>query len=73
MTGSVIARRLGPKGKKQIVIASGLATAKAAGAVTVRVRLKKSARKYRARLGGATLVLRISQGRLTIRKSIRLR
>lgn len=73
VTGSVIARRLGLKGKKLIVIASGLATAKAAGTVTVRVRLKKSARKYRARLRGATLVLRISQGRLTTKKSVRLR
>ena len=73
VTGSVIARRLGLKGKKQIVIASGFASPKAAGTVTVRVRLKKFARKYRARLRGATLVLRISQGRLTTKKSVRLR
>jgi hypothetical protein len=39
----------------------------------VRVRLKKTARKYRARLRGATLVLRVSQGGRTTKKSVRLR
>lgn len=73
VTGSVIARRLGLRGTKPVVIAGGFATAKAAGTVTVRVRLKKAARKYRARLRGATLVLRISQGGKTTRKSVRLR
>lgn len=73
VTGSVIARRLGLRGTRPIVVASGVASPKAAGTVTVRVRLKKTARKYRARLRGATLVLRVSQGGRTTKKSVRLR
>ena len=73
VTGSVIARRLGLRGTKPVVVASGFASPKAAGTVTVRVRLKASARRYRARLRGATLVLRISQGGRTTRRSLRLR
>ncbi len=73
VTGSVIARRLGLKGVKPIVVATGSASAKAAGTLTVRLRLKKTARKYRARLRGATLVIKITQGGRTTRKSVTLR
>lgn len=72
-TGSVAAKRLGLKGTRQIVIATGAISTKAAGTVTLRLRLKKTALKYRARLRGATLVVRITQGGKTTRKSIRLR
>ena len=72
-TGSIVAKRLGLKGTKQIVVATGAISAKAAGTVTLRLRLKKTARKYRARLRGATLVVRITQGGTTTRKSVRLR
>lgn len=72
-TGSVVAKRLGLRGTKQVVIATGSISAKAAGTVTVRLRLKKTARKYRVRQRGATLVVRLTQGGKTTRKSVRLR
>lgn len=72
-TGSIVAKRLGLKGTRQIVVATGAVSAKAAGTVTLRLRLKKAARTYRPRLRGATLVVRITQGRTTARKSVRLR
>ncbi len=73
VTGSIAAKRLGLKGGKAIVVATGSARAKKAGAVSVRLKLTKKARRYRKRLKGATLVLRITQGGRTITKSVKLR
>ena len=73
ITGSVVAKRLGLKGTRAIVVAAGSARATAAGVVTVTLRLKKTARTYRARLRGARVVLTIRQGALTTRTTITLR
>ncbi len=73
VTGSVAAKRLRLRGSKAIIVATGSVRAKAAGTVTVKVRLKKTARKYRARLRGARLVLKIRQGRLTTTTRVTLR
>jgi len=62
ITGSVPAKVL--RSSRSIVVASGSATAKRAGTVTVRLRLTTAARKKRARLQGARMTLRVTQGRL---------
>lgn len=72
-TGSIAAKRLGLKGGKAIVVATGSARAAQAGTVSVRLRLTKKARKYRKRLKGATIVLRITQGGRTTTMSVKLR
>jgi hypothetical protein len=55
------------------VVAKGSTTAKRAGTVTVRLRLTPAARRKRARLRGARMTLRVTQGRLSTTKRIRLR
>jgi hypothetical protein len=73
VTGSIEAKRLGLKGRKAIVVATGSASATKAGTVSVRLKLTKQARKYRKRLKGATLVLRITHGGRTTTKRVKLR
>jgi hypothetical protein len=73
VTGSVAAKRLGLKGKKAFVIATGSARATKAGTVTVRLKLTKKARKYRKRLKGLTITLRLTQGAGTTTRSFKLR
>ena len=72
LSGSVLAKVLGRKGKP-LVIATGSATAARAGTVTVRLRLTAAARKKRSRLKGARMTLRVSQGRLSTTKRVTLR
>ena len=48
VTGSIVAKRLGLKGRRQVVVATGSARPTAAGTVTVRLRLTKAARIHRA-------------------------
>ncbi len=73
VTASVPASRLGLKGKKAVVIATGSASPKSAGQVSVKLRLNAKGRKYRKRLRGLTLTLKITQGAKTTTKTIRLR
>ncbi len=73
VTASVPASRLGLKGNKAVVIATGSASPKSAGQVSVKLRLNAKGRKYRKRLRGLTLTLRITQGAKTTTKTIRLR
>jgi hypothetical protein len=61
ISGSVPASVLGRKGRP-VVVATGSATAKRAGTVTVTVRLTAAARKLRKRLKGARMTLRVSHG-----------
>ena len=72
ISGTVPAKVLQRSGKP-VVVATGSATAKRAGTVTVRVRLTTAARKKPKRLKGARMTLRVSQGGLTATKRITLR
>jgi hypothetical protein len=71
ISGSVPAKVL--TSSRSIVVATGSATAKRAGTVTVRVRLTTAARKKRSRLKGARMTLRVTQGRLSTTKRFKLR
>lgn len=55
------------------VVATGSATAKRAGTVTVKLRLTAAARKKPRRLKGKRMTLRVSHGGLTSTKSLKLR
>jgi hypothetical protein len=70
--GTVAAKVLRRKGKP-VVVATGSATAKRAGTVTVRLRLTATGRKQRKRLKGARMSLRITQGKLSTTKRVTLR
>jgi hypothetical protein len=72
LSGTVPAKKLGRKGRP-VVIATGSATPKQAGTVTVRLRLTAAGRKQRKRLKGARMTLRVTQGRLSTTKRVRLR
>jgi hypothetical protein len=69
--GSVPAKVL--SSSRSIVVATGSATAKRAGTVTVRLRLTTAARKKRSRLKGARMTLRVTQGKLSTTKRFTLR
>ncbi len=73
VTASVPASRLGLKGNKAVVIATGSANPRSAGQVSFKLRLNAKGRKYRKRLRGLTLTLKITQGTKTTTKTIRLR
>ena len=70
--GTVPARRLGRRGKP-LVVATGKRLARAAGTLTIRLRLTPLGRKRVRRLEGARLTLRIVQGSREARKAVRLR
>jgi hypothetical protein len=72
VAGTVPARRLGRRGKP-VVVATGKRSAKAAGTVTIRLRLTTVGRKRKGRLKGARLTLRIVQGSRSTTKVVRLR
>jgi hypothetical protein len=72
VSGTVPAKRLGRRGKA-IVVVTGAASAKAAGTVTVRLRLTAAGRKRASRLKGARLTLRVTQGARRTTKVITLR
>jgi hypothetical protein len=71
LAGSVAAKVL--KASRSVVVATGSATAKRAGTVTVRLRLTKAARKKRSRLKGTQMTLRVTQGTLSTTKRFKLR
>ncbi len=73
VTASVPASRLGLKGKKAVVIATGSANPRSAGQVSFKLRLNAKGRKHRKKLRGSTLTLKITQGTKTTTKTIRLR
>lgn len=72
LSATVPARILGRRGKP-VVVATGSATAKRAGTVTVRLRLTAAARKKQNRLKGARMTLRLSHGGRSTIKRITLR
>jgi hypothetical protein len=71
ISGSVPAKVL--TSSRSVVVATGSATARRAGTVTVKVRLTKAARKKRSRLKGARMTLRVTQGGLSTTKRFKLR
>jgi hypothetical protein len=71
LAGSVPAKVL--RSSRSVVVATGSATAKRAGTVTVRLRLTTAARKKRSRLKGARMTLRVTQGSLRTTKRFKLR
>ncbi len=72
ITGTVPARRLRRRGKP-VVVVTGKRVARAAGTVTIRLRLTPVGRKHVRRLKGARLTLRIVQGSRRATKVVRLR
>src|SRR4051794_9460372 len=72
ITGTVPARRLGRRGKP-VVAARGKHSARAAGTVTIRLRLTSVGRKRARRLKGARITLRVVQGSRSATKVVRLR
>jgi hypothetical protein len=72
ITGTVPARRVGRRGKP-VVVATGSRAARAAGTVTIRLRLTAVGRKRVRRLKGARLTLRIKQGSRSATKVVKLR
>ena len=72
LSASVPAKALGRKGKA-VVIATGSATARAAGTVTVKLKFNATGRKQSKRLKGKKATLRIAQGTRSTTKTITLR
>jgi hypothetical protein len=72
ITGRVPAKSMGRRGKPAVA-ATGQATARAAGTVTVRLRFNAAARKRARRLKGARLSLRVVHDGRSSTKSITLR
>jgi hypothetical protein len=70
--GTVPARRFGRRGKP-VVVATGKRIARAAGTLTIRLRLTTVGRTRVRRLKGARLTLRIMQGSQSATKVVRLR
>ena len=63
----------GTAAAKTVVVARGSATAKAAGTLTVRLVPTAAARRRVAKLKGATLTLKITQGAATATARVRMR
>jgi hypothetical protein len=72
ISATVPAKALGRKGKP-VVVATGAGTAKAAGKLTVKLRLNSVGKKKLKRLKGTRLTLRIVQGGRTTTKTVTLR
>ncbi|MDA0173034.1 hypothetical protein OJ998_28285 [Solirubrobacter taibaiensis] len=72
LSASVPAKALGRKGKA-VVIATGSATARAAGTVTVKLKFNATGRKQSKRLKGKKVTLRVAQGTSSTTKTITLR
>jgi hypothetical protein len=71
ISATVPAKAVGRKGKP-VVVATGSGTAKAAGKLTVKLRLNSLGKKKLKRLKGVRLTLRIVQGGRTTTKTVRL-
>lgn len=72
LTATVPAKALGKKGKP-IVVATGSGTAKAAGTLTVKLKLNATGRKQAKRLKGKKATLRVAQGDRSTTRTITLR
>jgi hypothetical protein len=72
ISATVPAKALGRKGKP-VVVAAGTGTAKAAGELTVKLRLNSVGKRKLKRLKGKRLTLRIVQGGRTTTKTVTLR
>jgi hypothetical protein len=72
ISATVPAKALGRKGKP-VVVATGTGVAKAAGKLTIKLRLNAAGRKKIKRLKGARLTLKIAQGGRTTTKTVTLR
>ena len=72
LTATVPAKALGRKGKA-IVVATGSGTARAAGTLTVKLKLNAVGRKHLKRLKGKKATLKIAQGTSSTTKTIKLR
>jgi hypothetical protein len=72
VTATVAPKALHLKGKKAIVVATGSATATKAGKLSLHLKLTRTGRKYRKRLKGATITLKITQGKKTTTKRVKL-
>jgi hypothetical protein len=72
ISATVPAKRLGEKGKP-VVVATGSATAKAAGKVTIKLKLNAAGRKKAKKLKGARLTLKITQAGRSTTKTVKLR
>ena len=73
LTATVPAKALGRKGKKAVVVATGSATAKAAGTITVKLKFNATGRKQLKRLKGKKATLKIAQGTRSTTKTITIR
>jgi hypothetical protein len=71
ISATIPAKALGRKGKP-VVVATGTGTAKAAGKLTVKLRLNSVGKKKLKRLKGVRLTLRIVQGGRTTTKTVKL-
>ena len=72
ITGTVPARRIGRRGKP-VIVATGKRVARAAGTVTIRLKLNSIGRNRVRRLKGARLTPRIVQGSRKTTKVVKLR
>jgi hypothetical protein len=72
VTATIAPKALHLKGKKAIVIATGSATATKAGKLSLHLKLTSTGRKYRKRLKGATITLKITQAKKTTTKRVKL-
>ncbi len=73
VTGSVPKKKLKLKGSGRVTVVTGSAVAGKAGPIKVRLRIVKKYRKYKARLKGATVLLKIGQGSTSITRNVKLR
>jgi hypothetical protein len=72
VTGSVPASKLGRRGKKPVVVATGKGTATRAGRIVIRLRLNATGRRNLRRLRGARLTLKVTQAGRTTTKTAKL-
>lgn len=73
VAGTVPKKKLGMKGGGRVTVITGSAVASAAGPVKVKLRIVKKYRKYKARLKGATVQLKFTQGKKTTTRNVKLR
>jgi len=73
VTGTVPASRLGLKGKRKLVVIKGTAVAGKAGPVKVKLKIVPKYRKFKARLKGTTVTLKITQGSKSISRKVKLK
>ena len=66
-------KKLKLKGSGRVTVVTGSAVAGKAGPIKVRLRIVKKYRKYKGRLKGATVLLKISQGSTSITRNVKLR